>query len=556
MKQPGWQHGIAATVLLAWAGGVCGQSVDTSMARAAVGQPLSMAVQVRGFDWPASRLTPDCIAVQIQQGDSGEEVTPLRVRTIPSGDDGRVLVQISSTQRVSDTLLLGRLSLLCGADYTREFTVLVDPPVAGTATPRTPSTPVPKPVTPPLAATANAVRAEPPSPVTSTARPLEEADLQRLTSAVVAALALSQASPPLPPPLQTADADTHPTAATALPWQDLREEQRQTRASLVALVARIERSEREAWRGALLVMGAVLGLSASLLVLRLVREGLMPHIGAPQIPTRPARRPRPGPTRPGPDAEANSETLSPSASSLPNPADHGFVNWSPPPPPPPLPATTARLPPSPGSTPTSTTHPDGSHPPLTRRWPDADFGHPNLDMHHASAQLLQELEPHVEESPIGVAVVLERRLQELPGKCPWILLRLLALYWQMAQPWNHERVAAQLESLYNVRIPAMEADPTLLHAADLEAYPETLDRIRQAWSLDDSAATLSSLLLRPTVIEVLDQPAFEEVLLLHGILRQRQSAWLTAVEGGSGHVTGTTTAPPAANRHLMELLAA
>ena len=86
---------------------------------------------VRGFDWPASRLTPDCLQVQIQQGESGDTVTPVRVRTIPSGDDGRVLVQISSPQRVTDTVLSGRLSLLCGADYTREFTVLADTAIRG-----------------------------------------------------------------------------------------------------------------------------------------------------------------------------------------------------------------------------------------------------------------------------------------------------------------------------------------------------------------------------------------------------------------------------------------
>lgn len=536
MKQPGWPHRIAATVLCGWAGGACGQSVDTSMARAAVGQPLSMAVQVRGFDWPASRLTPDCIAVQLQQGDSGNEVAPLRVRTIPSGDDGRVLVQISSPQSVSDTVLLGRLSLLCGADYTREFTVLVDPPVVGTAAPRTPLTPAPKPVAAPLAAAATHAA---PSPATHhTARPLEEADLQRLTTAVVAALALNQASLPLRPPAPTADADTSPPAAAALPWQDLREEQRQTRASLAALVVRIERSEREVWRDALLVMGAVLGLSASLLVLRLVREGLMP-----QIATRPARRQHHRPTT-GPhadaDIDAHPDAPPPSVSTRPSPTGHGFVDWTP----------------SPTATDLLVTSPDHQQTDPARRWPDADFGHPTLDMHHASAQLLQELEPHVEESPIGVAVVLERRLQELPGKCPWILLRLLALYRQMAQPWNHERVAAQLESLYNVRIPAMEADQMPANAADLEASPETLDRIRQTWSLDESAAALSLLLLRPTVIEVLDQPAFEETLLLHGIARQRQSAWLTAVEGGSGHPTGAVTVSQPANRHLMELLAA
>lgn len=554
MKQPGWQQGIGAAVLLAWTGHACSQSVDTSMARAVVDQPLSMSVLVRGFDWPASRLTPDCLQVQIQQGESGDTIAPVRVRTIPSGDDGRVLVQISSPQRVTDTVLAGRLSLLCGADYTREFTVLADPPTTASAPGRTAPTSAPPgpgkrtdkaPPAPPAPSVAASTTAMPPAP----GHPVDEAHLQRLVNAVVTAMALTSASLPAPPP----PLPENPVAAQ--PWQDLREEQRQTRATLAALAAKIDRSEREAWRDAVLVMAAVIGLSASLLVARLIREGLMPRMGTsgpaaahrlrrerqrlrsrleqgadpptPQPPTDPARQAVPAPV-PVPTSTGQ---------------DPGMVAWSPP-----AVASSASDPHDHPAT------PDSSHLPATGRWPDADFGHPNLDTTSASAQLLDELEPHVAESPIGVAVVLERRLQELPGKCPWILLRLLDLYRQMAQPWNHERVAAQLEALYNVRIPPMDpaATPT---DAELEAYPETLDRIQHAWSLDDPAAALSCLLLRPTAIEVLDQPAFEDVLLLHGIVQQRQSAWLMAVEGGSGSTTATKP-PQAVGSRLMELLAA
>lgn len=550
MKQPGWQQGIGAVVLLAWTGHACSQSVDTSMARAVVDQPLSMSVLVRGFDWPASRLTPDCLQVQIQQGESGDTIAPVRLRTIPSGEDGRVLVQISSPQRVTDTVLSGRLSLLCGADYTREFTVLADPPAAGSVQGRTAltaTTPGPgkRPDKPPSATPSPSVSAGPAAPP-PTGRPVDEVELQRLVNAVVTAMALTSASIPAPPP------PLPENPAAAQPWQDLREEQRQTRASLAALVAKIDRSEREAWRDAVLVMAAVIGLSASLLVVRLIREGLMPRVGTtgpaaahrlrrerqrlrsrleenadsrtPQPPTEPARTPAPVAASTAQDPGLVAWTPPPDAASESDPQDH--------------PAT-----------------PDSGHPSAARRWPDADFGHPNLDTTNASAQLLDELEPHVEESPIGVAVVLERRLQELPGKCPWILLRLLDLYRQMAQPWNHERVAAQLEALYNVRIPAM--GPVAAAGAELEAYPQTLDKIRLAWPLDDPAAALSSLLLRPTTLEVLDQPAFEDVLLLHGIVRQRQSAWLTAVEGGSVHTAATPVpTPPGSNSRLMELLAA
>ena len=162
-----------------------------------------MTVQVRGFDWPASHLTPDCVQVRIQQGESGDTIAPVRVRTIPSGDDGRVLVQISSPQAVTDTVLTGRLSLLCGADFTREFTVLVDPPAGGN-TPRRADlrveksqpaqpTPVPHAAAPPTrtAHTArNVTRSDdPPTTPTAPARAMDDADLQRLVNAVVTALA-------------------------------------------------------------------------------------------------------------------------------------------------------------------------------------------------------------------------------------------------------------------------------------------------------------------------------------------------------------------------------
>lgn len=549
MKQPGWQQGIGAALLLTgWVGGACSQSVDTSMARAVVDQPLSMSVQVRGFDWPASRLTPECLQIQIQQGESGETIAPVRVRTLPSGDDGRVVVQISSPQTVTDAVLTGRLSLLCGADYTREFTVLADPPTAFAAPKRAPA-----PVRPAMLPPANQVVAtvavavapakaarqitrsdDPPAPPpagATTTRTLDDAEVQRLVNAVVSALALASTPPP-PPAISTAE----------MPWQDLREEQRQTQSSLLALAARIERNERDTWRDALLVAGGILGLSVGLLVLRLVREGRMPRMGATDSgAARRSRRKRATPRQEvDPSAPSAALPTLDTRSLHPDVAQDsgsgsGSVEWTPPP--------------------ETEPDPEPGHAPTTR-WPGADFGHPSLDTTSASTELLRELDPLVEESPIGVVVVLERRLQALPGKCPWILLRLLALYREMAQPWNHERVAAQLEALYNVRIPDMASAADASTGADLEAYPDTLHRILQAWQQDDPAAALTGLLLQPTVIEVLDQPAFEEALLLHGIVRQRQSAWLTAID--------TSPSPPSqrpldngnGNSRLMELLAA
>lgn len=557
MKQPGWQHGIAAAVLLAWAGDASSQSVDTAMARAVIDQPLAMSVQVRGFDWPASRMTPECLQVEMQQGESGDTITPLRLRTVPSGDDGRVVVQISSPQRVTDTVLIGRLRLLCGADYTREFTVLADPPASAAPVARPPPRPLLPQHKPPREVTHNpapssAIPAQSSRHITRSdddavltaglhdRRTLEDAALQRLVAAVLSAL------PASPAPVAEASPDATPREPA---WQALQEEQRQTRAAVAALLARIERSEHHsnAWRDVSLVAGGILGVWAGLLLMRLIREGMMPRISTPTQATAASiahrlRRQRaqlnPDEAFLGPrDARNMRDTRRDPTSSTPDP---GTVDW---------------MPPIAAEQPTA----DATSSPT--RWPDADFGRPSLDTAVASADLLQELAPSVSESPVGVALVLEQRLQELPGKCPWILLRLLALYRQMAQPWNHERVAAQLEALYNIRIVSMTAEESCGETG-LEDHPDILDSVLQAWSQEDPAPALAGLLLRRTAIPVLDEAVFEEILLLHGIVQQRQFTWRSAADcrtdtTPSAHPKSLSPgSTPGANSRRVELLAA
>ena len=175
----------------------------------------------------------------------------------------------------------------------------------------------------------------------------------------------------------------------------------------------------------------------------------------------------------------------------------------------------------------------------------------------ASTELLQELAPLVTESPVGVALVLERRLQASADKCPWILLRLLELYRQMAQPWNHERVAAQLEALYNIRVRPMASEQP--HGdTGLETCSEALDSVMQAWSQDDPAPALAGLMLHPATMEAHEQSVFEDILLLHSIARNRQPLWLAAVDcsAESPWSSPTAQAAPSSSNRLMELLAA
>ena len=58
----------------------------------------------------------------------------------------------------------------------------------------------------------------------------------------------------------------------------------------------------------------------------------------------------------------------------------------------------------------------------------------------------------------------------------------------------------------------------------LEHERETLERVTAAWSHEDQAGpAVETLLLRPTAVEELDLPAFEELLMLHELLLRRGS---------------------------------
>lgn len=442
------------------------QSIDTSSTRATVGEPVAMTLRVRAFDWPASHLSPDCLDARLQQGEQGADLGPLRLRTAPTGEDGVVLVHLSSPGIVHEPVLQGRLMLRCGAEFMREFTVLADPSpeprprlntrsaAAATLRPAAPTESLA--AHRPTTATERITRSDDPAPTPrATAPAWNDHDLARLAHLVAEALQPAHPSASAVPP----------AGGTEFPWQDLRAEQQQARAQLAALQSRLDRAERDPWRDAAIVAGTLAGLTLSLLVARGVREATLPRWRTP-------------------------------ASC--DPTENRLAEWPQTPPlqPPPSPAAPPALaePPSPIS-----------------RWPaHADFGLPTLDT-LASATLRDELAPHRNTSPISCVVALEERLQDGAAKCPWILLDLLDLYEALEQPWNHERVAAQLGALYNV-----DGDP---HARGhgLTDQPAALALALSAWQQDDPAAALGQLLLRGAAPAVLDLPAFEDVLLLHSL---------------------------------------
>jgi hypothetical protein len=159
---------------------------------------------------------------------------------------------------------------------------------------------------------------------------------------------------------------------------------------------------------------------------------------------------------------------------------------------------------------------------LPRQWAHADFGEPSLDG-VAHAPWLQQVDQMSDGGYHGASVtVLESALQAHRGKNPWLLVRLLDLYRAMDQPWNHERVSAQIEALYNVRVPPMQSGH---HRPDegrtLEADASLLDRIVDIWPRPDATIELlGACLLRERGQPARDLGEFRDLLMLYAIARQ------------------------------------
>ncbi|MFM2052499.1 MAG: hypothetical protein RL456_536 [Pseudomonadota bacterium] len=491
------------------------QSVEASASQARVGQPFAATLRVRAFEWPAHRVQPDCLDAEVTEPDTGREIRPLRIRAVPAGDDDRALVLLSSPARVSEPVLRVVLTVRCGAEFTREMTLLAEPPDGrpAPAAPAAPDRPAPRPrpaspvtPTPPppespresAALQANGIT----SAIAAAPLPASAIDPQTLAEAIAAALRAQPAAPPGPDPAD-------------VPWKTLLADQDRTRAGLAALQTQIEQSERSRWRDTMVAAVTVAALVLARLARGLLHESRISLPGWRRHRSRPIPRsgPPPHPSRPHPE---------PPQDVRPVPLAHAEIPVSPARPPAGTLAPMEWSPPQAGPA-----DRDGDPP---SRWPDADFGKPTLDT-LASADLLLELAPHMPECPIGCAIVLERRLQERDGKCPGILLALLDLYRQLAQPWNQERVAAQIEALYHVRIGADPSPAPSAAWADETPDAEWEGRLVTIWNQDDPAEALARLILRPPHDPGRDLPrppplsrqAFESAVFLHALAMRRMA---------------------------------
>ncbi len=462
------------------------QSIDISPSRVTVGQPLKLHLLVRDFE-PGARtgLAHHCFQVDLRQGDAPWPAESLQWQAQPVGSDGQWRLQVTSALAVQEPTLQARVALLCGAPLVREFTLLAEPPEASTHTAQS----LPQPLPPLQPVPSRQDRSAPPNPrkaATAHARPRlppPETQPPRLQLDEVLNAAPTSAGTTVPhlSALAPVPADTALPAAIQSLWlqelQGLHEEQRQTRATLMALNARLERAERDTWRHGIDMASGIAGLLLAGLLLRVLREVTLKRVHSWLPPDKPSRAPRftpaTPPAEPAPVASFSPDNRSPVSASL---------EWP-------------------------------SH--MARYGQPTELGQAALDDPPCSAALAQVDALSANGYHGASAAALEHALHSHVGKSPWILLRLLDLYRTLNQPWNHERVSAELEAIYNVRVPLMAEGPG--EGRSLEDQPHSWPRICQLWFQPDAAAQLAALLLRPTRLEVLDLAAFRDALMLYAM---------------------------------------
>ena len=482
------------------------QTIDTSAARATVGSPLRLTLRVRDFEPGPASLGRDCLQAELQQGAAATPALPLRWFSSARAGDGDTWVTLTSAQAIEEPILRIKVALLCGASFIREFTLLAEPP------------PPAQPAQKAASVKRSAKRSEPSIRQAPNAAAVSQGPNHELTVMAVTEPSRS-IKHLLPEPGTSAHAVSDRASATtgtppsASPltdafvqlWQQdmqaVREDLRQSRAALAGMSARLERSERDTWQlwGSLVALVAGLAMVAALWrVMRDLRLRRFSHIDMhAQIP-------------------AHTPVNAPAATPLPVAA----AVMQPEPAPSPEPAPEAVPTSAETADPPDALAWDGPQDASPSRWAQSDFGQPALD-ETRHAELLDKVDAITAGGYYGASVaVLENALQSRVGKSAAILLRLLDLYRLLNQSWNHERVSAEIEAIYNVRVPSIDQST---EGRNLDAHERTWQEITRSWGSPAAAAQLSQLLVRPTRIEVLDLAAFRDALMLHTMSLLRDS---------------------------------
>lgn len=457
--------GALGAALLLFASSARAQSIDPSIAHAVLGRPLSLEVRMRGGSgWPT--LRPACIHVELVIGDQylGPDDVAISVREDPQ--PGWQRIRLAHPMPVTEPAFQARIAITCGPTFTREFPVLADRSSAPAERTR---------------------RSKPRSAATSHQR------LEPLPVAARTQLAPPSTTQPLAPPAPTNDG----SAARASPkeafnteeFDRLRLELRRTQAALSSVEARISHASgaKAGWWWPAAGIATALFAAPLFGWLRRARPRPRPRVRVDTAET-PSMRGRP-------QDRADAVTGGPQATA----------------------STTST---TPAAVPSHTTTTPVTSRDRSKAYAHADFGQPDLDNALDPAQL-REIERLIDQGFHGGAVALaEHYLQKSTGKNPWLLLCLLDLYADMGQPWNQERVAAQLEVLYNVRLPALEAPD--FEGQSLESNGNALEAVQRDWGRPGCLGTLAWMLLRTEDHPPLDLAAFRDTLLLHAIVQAQR----------------------------------
>ncbi|MEY2687434.1 MAG: hypothetical protein RL375_1632, partial [Pseudomonadota bacterium] len=157
------------------------------------------------------------------------------------------------------------------------------------------------------------------------------------------------------------------------------------------------------------------------------------------------------------------------------------------------------------------------------RWAQAEFGPPSLD-HRRIRVHRNDIDKAIGDGYLGFALVmLEQLLHSGEGKHPWVLMRLLDVYRQLRQQDNHERVCAEIEALYCVRVPNYGDEPTDAATSDSIDTLTNWPALRAAWASDNPSPLIATSLLRGGHQVAWDLQTFADLLFLHELAETREA---------------------------------
>jgi hypothetical protein len=548
MSTPRHRIVFAGTViaLVGIAPAAFGQSVDISQAYLRAGHALDLSVRVRTEGAGAAPLPRHCIQAEWIADGRLWTADDTRVTTGADVDPEWTRVRLQHRHRPQDTQAEVRLVLRCGPTYERHFTVSSRPGTPpGTPLPRTPgktrSTATasasgtqsggaravaarPANLTLPSVAqrpSAPAIDGTPPGTTnladrpdpdasTNAAHARDEHAMATAPSNASAGLATAQVHRPTAPlATDTATpAQAHEVARLLHALDRLQSEHQKALARMGVLRARLVHLERSPSTTTWAVLGGLLLLT--LVQFIRLRAGEGPKWMLQDAPSR-HRHDKPQRMRwPWSRVSDHQPQEAPSPDLRPALTAHAG----------------------------SSTHAVASNVSLDRTplkleqenpWRHAEFGSASLEPAGIEETLTEVERLAADGYPAAATITIEQALMHQAGKHPALLLALLDLYEEMGQPWNRERVIAQLETLYNVNAKGSDAVNRPAEDAGLEACRESLDRIQRTWRGTEAASAIASLLRRPAAVEVLPLAAFREAVWLYRLCSSPSSAAETGI---------------------------